>query len=195
MHMNMLFFFLLMVITGTMVVTSRNPSITQEVAMDLVDVYDGSPIGTIVIGLYGDFVPATVKNFRAICTGEKGISKFRQVRLNYNGSTIRSRGEYIQGGEIGIPYDASIYGEFFKDENFVIKHDSPFIVSMANKGRKDTNASQFIITLGPNPKMDHVNVAFGKVIQGQDVVRQVQKSNEEVRITRCYEPVSMALVA
>ena len=59
----------------------------------------------------------------------------------------------------------SIYGDKFIDENFILSHRSPGWVSMANYG-KDTNGSQWFITLVPARWLDGHHVAFGRVISG-----------------------------
>ncbi|XP_062336297.1 NK-tumor recognition protein isoform X2 [Osmerus eperlanus] len=67
----------------------------------------------------------------------------------------------------------SIYGGYFEDENFILKHDRAFLLSMANRG-KDTNGSQFFITTKSAPHLDGVHVVFGLVISGFEVIKKIE---------------------
>jgi len=101
-------------------------------------------MGKIIIKLYPD-CPKTSENFRCLCTGEKGEGQ-NGFPLNYCGSSIfKIEEDYlIQGGDITKDDGTggeSIYGQFFKDESFEYKHDKPYLVGMANLGRKNTNSS------------------------------------------------------
>lgn len=139
----------------------------------------GVPKGRIVFELYNDVVPKTAENFLKLCQGDSGMAKSKpDVPLSYKGSIFHRviRDFMLQFGDFTNADGTggeSIYGEKFEDENFTLKHDKPFLLSMANAG-PNTNGSQAFITCVPTPHLDGKHVVFGEVIQGKRLVRLIE---------------------
>ncbi|XP_016097614.1 E3 SUMO-protein ligase RanBP2 [Sinocyclocheilus grahami] len=149
---------------------------------------DDERAGRVVMELFAHILPRTAENFRALCTGEMGFG-YRQSIFH------RIIPDFMcQGGDITSQDGTggkSIYGGKFEDESFEVRHTGPGLLSMANRGR-DTNNSQFFITLKKAEHLDFKHVAFGFVKDGMDVVRRIGelgtkdgKPTETITISDC----------
>ena len=123
-------------------------------------------------------MPRTAENFRCLCTGEKGHSSaFGAPPLHFANCAshrivpgqILQAGDFTSGDGKG---GESIYGRKFADESFEGRagsHKSKGLLSMANSGR-NSNGSQFFITLDAMPHLDGKHVVFGEVTRGMALV-------------------------
>ncbi|KAE9464027.1 hypothetical protein C3L33_04136, partial [Rhododendron williamsianum] len=152
----------------------NNPLVFLDVSID------GNPLERITIELFADVVPKTAENFRALCTGEKGIGVSTGKSLHFKGSKFHRiiSGFMAQGGDFQNGNGTggeSIYGGKFADENFKLDHSGPGLLSMAN-----------------SEIWKHV--VFGKVVKGMDVVKKIEllgttggKPSGLVKIVDCGE--------
>ena len=131
-------------------------------------------MGPITCELYTAHAPRTCQNFSTLAS------------RNYYDGTVFHRiipDFMVQGGDpTGTGRGgASIFGEKFADEiRADLKHTGAGVLSMANSG-KDTNGSQFFITLAPTPWLDGKHTVFGRVRAGMGVVKRMGmvKTREE----------------
>uniref|UniRef100_A0A7S3ESB1 peptidylprolyl isomerase n=1 Tax=Haptolina ericina TaxID=156174 RepID=A0A7S3ESB1_9EUKA len=165
---------------------AKGPKVTLDQASDPSNprVYfdmaiDDEAKGRIEMELFAEVCPKTAENFRCLCTGEKGTGK-RGKPLHFAGSSFHrvipafmcQGGDFTDGNGRG---GESIYGETFEDEwdNGYICHSEPMLLSMANAG-PDTNGSQFFLTTRATPHLDGKHVVFGRVVDGKEVVREIE---------------------
>lgn len=145
---------------------TENPIVTMEI----------SDYGTIKIELYPKYAPNTVANFVNLV--ESGF---------YNDNTFHRLvpGFVLQGGDpdgdgTGGP-GYTIKGEF-SENGYVkntLKHDKG-VVSMARTNMPNSAGSQFFIVLDDtetiHASLDNKYAAFGKVIEGMDIIENIEKN-------------------
>ncbi len=144
---------------------AKNPIVT-------ITMKDG---GVIKVELYPDIAPITVDNFVSLV--QKGF---------YNGLIFHRviKGFMIQGGDpegtgMGGP-GYSIKGEFASNG---VKNDlkhTKGVISMARSAMPDSAGSQFFIMHKDAPHLDGEYAAFGKVIEGLDVVDKIAETRTDM---------------
>lgn len=154
--------------------------------------------GNVLFELYPEDTPLTVANFVGLAEGThpKVGTKFKGKKF-YDGlrfyrvvpNFIIQTGDEVESGSGGSKY--LFADEFPKDSigGFKYKHDAAGVVSMANPGLPNTNASQFFITHKPTPWLDGKHSIFGNVVQGIDVVHAIVQSDTllAIKIVRVGE--------
>lgn len=130
--------------------------------------------GAIVMELYLDKAPNTVNNFISlVSSGFYDDNSFHRLVPGF----VLQGGDPNGDGTGGPGY--SIKGEF-KNNGFDgndLKHKEK-IVSMARSSDMDSAGSQFFIMLGTSSYLDGDYAAFGKVIDGFDIITEIE--DEEV---------------
>jgi peptidyl-prolyl cis-trans isomerase A (cyclophilin A) len=136
--------------------------------------------GTIVVRLFPDHAPKTVRNFVELAGGGKqwtdpGTGQATTARL-YDGTIFhRVIPDFmIQGGD---PLGTGRGGPGYKFGDEVhpdLAFDRPYLLAMANAG-PGTNGSQFFITTVPTPWLNGKHTIFGEIIDGADVVDQISR--------------------
>merc|ERR1712213_189382 len=183
---------------GVKLVHATMPGKDQENQRPLVSLEienDSEILGKIVIELFNDLVPKTAENFRALCTGERGLGATTDKPLHYKNCIFhRVISKFmLQGGDFQFGNGTggeSIYGAKFDDEGFPMKHDTPGLLSMANSG-PNTNGSQFFITTSRPSHLNGKHVIFGRVLKGMGLVKEIEEMKTEANDVP-QKPVSIA---
>ena len=138
--------------------------------------------GRVIFGLYTDEVPLTCENFIQLAKGYK----FQDDRtLGYKNTQIHRvvPNRLLFGGDVltgmGASLGASIYGKRFPDENYAVPFVQDGDLAMASDG-PNTNASQFLVTLAPMPRLQGQFVCFGTVLSGMKVLRSIAETTTKM---------------
>ena len=129
--------------------------------------------GTIRIELFEDKAPITAKNFIGLAS-----SGF------YNGLTFHrvEKGFVIQGGDPNGDGTGGSGKTIPLEINPELKHVKGTL-GMARSQDPDSASSQFYITLDEVPLLDGNYAVFGKVIEGMDVVENIEVGDKMTKVT------------
>jgi peptidyl-prolyl cis-trans isomerase A (cyclophilin A) len=136
--------------------------------------------GRVVLRLFPDYAPKTVRNFVELAEGGRQWTDPRTGRAStsklYDGTIFhRVIPDFmIQGGDpLGTGRGGPGY-EFGDEFHPDLRFDRPYLLAMANAG-PGTNGSQFFITVIPTPWLNGKHAIFGEVIEGADVVDRISR--------------------
>ena len=148
--------------------------------------------GVINLKLEFEKAPLTVANFVGLAEGTKKFeAQGREAgKPYYDGLNFhRVIADFMIQGGCPLGTGTGGPGYRFADEiDPTLKHVGPGILSMANAG-PGTNGSQFFITVAETPWLDGMHVVFGEVVEGMDVVREMEACGSGSGQTRV--PVSI----
>jgi peptidyl-prolyl cis-trans isomerase A (cyclophilin A) len=136
--------------------------------------------GQVVVRLFPDHAPKTVRNFVELAEGgrqwtDPATGRPTTARL-YDGTIFhRVIPDFmVQGGDpLGSGRGGPGY-EFADEIHPDLAFDRPYLLAMANAG-PGTNGSQFFITVAPTPWLNGKHTIFGEVIEGADVVDRISR--------------------
>jgi len=140
-------------------------------------------LGDMKVELYCTEVPKICFNFLALAASGY-----------YDGLTFHRLmpGFLIQGGDPDGKGKGgeSIWGGKFEDQFHAnVKHDQRGVISMANRG-PNSNGSQFFFTFAPQAHLDSVYSAFGRVVDGMDVLDKM----EQVPVGKKHRPTEKIVI-
>jgi len=140
--------------------------------------------GTVLVRLFPDHAPQTVRNFVELADGSREWTdpRTRQstaARL-YDGTVFHRviPRFMIQGGDpLGTGTGGPGY-QFADEIHPDLRFDRPYLLAMANAG-PGTNGSQFFITVVPTPHLNGKHTIFGEVVDGRDVVDRISQAQTD----------------
>ncbi|EFB19539.1 hypothetical protein PANDA_009436, partial [Ailuropoda melanoleuca] len=166
-----------------------HPTVFFDITMD------SERSGHVSFKLFADRASNTAENFCVLSSGEKGFGYkgacFHRIIPGFtcqNGDFICQNGDFICHNGTGSKHN---YGEKFDDENFILKHTGPSLLSMTN-ARPHTNGSLFFICTAKTEWLDSKYVFFGKVKEGMNIIKATEhfggrngKTSNMIIITDC----------
>ncbi|KAL1215378.1 Peptidyl-prolyl cis-trans isomerase CYP28 [Cardamine amara subsp. amara] len=161
---------------------------------------DSTPLGRVVLGLYGRHVPLTVSTFKLMCTSSTTSYKNTPVHKIFPGQFFLAgrQGGRRETAEVGpllrkLPRNTDV----INSKAFLLPHARAGVVSLCLSENDDDDETrldpdyrnvEFLITTGPGPcpQLDGGNIVFGTVLEGLDVVTSIAsvptyKPSENIR--------------
>ncbi|GHG54558.1 peptidyl-prolyl cis-trans isomerase [Sinomonas cellulolyticus] len=159
--------------------------------------------GDIVVNLFGNHAPKTVKNFVGLATGEQAwtdpeTGEDKTGTPLYNGTIFHRiiKSFMIQGGD---PLGKGIGGPGYRFDDEIhpeLDFNQPYKLAMANagiQGGRGTNGSQFFITTANTDWLLGKHTIFGEV--ADDASKKVVDEIENVRTGMQDRPVEDVVIS